>query len=74
MTDKSSHDNPHDEVEDRFSKLEEQVTNIFHSMALLITDLANKFVPSREVGGSNLEVGLDKKLGDNEDLEKEPQK
>jgi hypothetical protein len=47
-------------------------------MTLLMVDLANKFGPFWEVGGSNLKVGLDEKLGDNanpeNELKKEPKK
>jgi hypothetical protein len=55
-------------------KLEEQVIDISHNMALLMVALENKFGPFGEVGGSNSEVGLDEKLGDNEDPEKESKK
>jgi hypothetical protein len=40
-------------------------------MSLLMAALASKLRPFKEIGGSNSEIGLDKKLGDNEDLEKE---
>jgi hypothetical protein len=43
-------------------------------MALLMEVLVNKFGPFREVGGSNSKVGLDEKLRDNEDPEKELKK
>jgi hypothetical protein len=47
-------------------------------MALLMVALVNKFGPFGEVGGSNLEVGLDDKSRYNEDskkeLKKEPEK
>jgi len=43
-------------------------------MALLMVDLEDKFGPFEEVGGSNLEAGLDDKSRDNEDLEKEKKK
>jgi hypothetical protein len=53
MVDESSHNNPWDEVEERFSKLEEQVIDISCNMALLMVALENKFGPFGEVGGSN---------------------
>jgi hypothetical protein len=49
--------------------LEEQVIDISHNMYLLMESLANNFGPFGEVGGSNIEVGMDEKSRDNEDLE-----
>jgi hypothetical protein len=40
-------------------------------MSLLVESLENKFVPFREVGGSNSKVGSYEKPGDCEDLENE---
>jgi hypothetical protein len=60
--------------EDRFVKLEEQITYIYDNMTLLMVALEKKFGPFGEVGGSNLEVGLEKKMGDSGDLENEPKK
>jgi hypothetical protein len=57
MVDVSSDNNPLNVAEERFSKLEEQVTDISRNMALLMENLLNKFIPFGEVGGSNSEVG-----------------
>jgi hypothetical protein len=43
-------------------------------MTLPIVAQANKFSPFEEVGGSNSNVILDEKLGDNEDQEREMKK
>jgi hypothetical protein len=43
-------------------------------MPLLMEAIESKFGPIREVGGSNLEIILEGKSGDNEDLERELQK
>jgi hypothetical protein len=53
MVDNSNCNNPRDEVEERFSNLEEQVVDISCNMVLLMESLVNKFVSFREVGGSN---------------------
>jgi hypothetical protein len=74
MVDESIHNNPWDAVEERFVRLEEKVVDISCNMALLMVALVNKFGPFGEVGGSNSEVGLDEKLGDSEDPEKELKK
>lgn len=44
------------------------------NISLVMVDLTNKFGPFGDVGGSNLEVGLGEKSGDNEYLEKESKK
>jgi hypothetical protein len=41
MEDGSNCNNPRDEIEERFSNLEEQVTDISYNMALLMATLAN---------------------------------
>jgi hypothetical protein len=70
----SVHYNPPDAVEEIFARLEEQVIDISHNMALLMVALENKFRPFGEVGGSNSEVGSNEKLGDSEDPENELKK
>ena len=70
MADESVHNNPRDPTEEIFVRLEEQVTGISRNTSLMAA-LARKLIPFREVGGSNLEIRSDGKLGDNEDLEKE---
>jgi hypothetical protein len=74
MENESTHNNSQDVVENRFLRLEEQVVDISRNMALLMKALANKFGPFEEVGGSNLEVRSNEKIGDSEDLEKESRK
>jgi hypothetical protein len=61
MADESSHNNPRDEVEETFSKMEEQVIDISHNMPLLMVALGNMFGHFWEVGVSNSKVGLDEK-------------
>jgi hypothetical protein len=68
------YNNPEDVVEDKVVRIEEKVIDIYHKMALLMVDLVKKFKPFGEVGGSNSEFGLDEKLGDSEDVEKELKK
>jgi len=57
--------NPWDELEEKFSKLEEQVTDISHKIDILMETLENKFASFRHFGNSNLEVGFHGKSGDN---------
>jgi hypothetical protein len=52
MEDDFSHRNPHDEVIERFMKLEEQVVDISHNMSPLMVALENKFGIFGEVGSS----------------------
>jgi hypothetical protein len=47
--------NPWDELEEIFSKLEAQVIDISCNMAILMVALENKFGPFKEFGSSNLE-------------------
>jgi hypothetical protein len=74
MEDESNCNNPLDETEEIFSKLEEQVVDVSHNMTLLVVALENKFGLLGDVGGFNSEVGLDKKSRDNEDPKKELKK
>ena len=67
MVDEFSCNNPRDEAKERFSKIEEQITNISCEMAFLMVALENKFGPFEEVGVSSLKAGSFKKLGDRED-------
>jgi len=53
MVDNSNCNNPRDEVEERFSNLEEQVVDISCNMVLLMESLANKISLFEEVRGSN---------------------
>jgi hypothetical protein len=61
-------------VEEIFFRLEDQVFDISHNMALLMEALVNNFRPLGDIGGSNSEVGSDEKLGDSEDPKKESRK
>jgi hypothetical protein len=45
------HSNTQDVVEERFSRLEEEVVDIPCNMTLLVVALANNFKPFGEVGG-----------------------
>jgi hypothetical protein len=74
MEDEFINKNPRYVVEDIFVRLEEKFTDISRKMALIMAALVNMFGPFGEVGGSNLEVGSDEKLGDIEDLGKESKK
>jgi len=56
MAGKSIHNNPQDLVEERFVRLEEQVTNINGNMNLLMADLVSNIEWFREVGGSNSKI------------------
>jgi hypothetical protein len=71
MIDDSNCNNPWDETDEIFFKLEEEVIDISCKMVLLIVILEKKFGPFREVGGSNIEVVSDRKSKDNEDPEKD---
>lgn len=53
MMDDSNNVNPWDEVDERFSKIEEQLSKISCNMIFLMEALKNKFGPFKEVGGSN---------------------
>jgi hypothetical protein len=53
MKDESSHNNPQDVAEERFTRIEEKVVHISHNMALLLETIENKFGAFGEVGGSN---------------------
>jgi hypothetical protein len=75
MVDESSHNNPWDTIKEiLFVRLEEQIIDISHNMAFLMTTIANNFGLFWEVGGSNSKVGSDEKPRDIEDLEKESKK
>jgi hypothetical protein len=67
MANETSHNNLWDEVEEIFLKMEEKVIDFSCNMALLMVDLDNNLGPLGEVGGSNSEVGSNKKSRDNED-------
>ena len=68
------HNNPRDPVEERFERLEVQVPNISHNMNFLMVDLERNIKQLRDYGGSNLEIILVGKSGDQEDSGKELQK
>jgi hypothetical protein len=55
MVDEFVHNNPQDAAKERFLRLEEQVVDISHNMAILMEAPTNKFRPFQEVGGSNSE-------------------
>jgi hypothetical protein len=74
MENESRHNNPHDEVDERFVKMEEQDVDISRNMAFLMVALVNNFGPSGENGDSKLEVGSDNKSRDNEDSKNELKK
>jgi hypothetical protein len=67
MADKFVHNIPQDPTEDIFVRLEEKFVDTSHNMSFLMVALTRELGPFREVRGSNLEIGLDKKLGVNED-------
>jgi hypothetical protein len=66
--------NPRDDSKERFSKLEAQVFDISHNMEILMVSLESKFKPLNEFHSSNLYVGFERKFGDKEEHEKEPEK
>ena len=55
---------PWDDLEERFSKLEAQASNISHNMAILMEALEIKFEPFEEFGSSNSKVGSHMKSRD----------
>jgi hypothetical protein len=70
MANESAHNNPQDLAEERFVRLEEQVTNISHNMALLMAALASKLESFGEAGGSKSKIRTEGKPGGNDDPEK----
>jgi hypothetical protein len=74
MEDEYVHNNPRDPAEERFEWLEAQVVDISRNMNLLLVALASNLRLLGDDGGSNLEIGSEGKLGDQEYLEKESQK
>jgi hypothetical protein len=56
MVDESIHNNPVDPIEEIFVRLEDQVIDISHNMALLMASIANLLKLFGEFGGSNLET------------------
>ena len=71
MANKYVHNNPRDPAEERFERLETQVTNIEINMNLLIVALEIKIEPFIDNGGSNLDIISEGKSGDREDSRKE---
>jgi hypothetical protein len=74
MVDESIHNKPRDPAEERFARLEEKVADISRNMSLLVAVLTRNIGLFREFGGLNLQIGLDRKWGDNKDPEKELRK
>jgi hypothetical protein len=66
MADKFVHNIPQDPTKDIFVRLEEKVIDTSHNMSFLMVDLESKLKLFREVGGLNLEIGSNRKSGDNE--------
>jgi hypothetical protein len=60
----SLHKNPLYIAKERFVRLEEKVANILCNISLLMASLASNIGTFKVVGGSNLEIGSDEKLGD----------
>jgi hypothetical protein len=54
--------------------MEDKIVDISHNMPPLMASLENKLRSSGEVGGYNLEVGLEGKLRENDDLENDSRK
>jgi len=57
-----SRNNLGDDTKKRFSKLEAQVFDMFHNMAILIATLQSKFRPFRDFSSSNKEDGSGRKF------------
>jgi hypothetical protein len=68
MADEYVHNNPRDPAEERFERLETQVTNIEINMNLLIVALEIKIEPFIDNGGSNLDIISEGNSRDREDL------
>jgi hypothetical protein len=74
MDNLSSCNNPWDEEEDIFVKLDKTFLDICYNMDLLMASLEKWFGPFGEVSFSNSKFGSDKKLGYNKEPKKEMKK
>jgi len=60
------HNNPQDPIDERFERLEAQVTDISCNMNLLMVAIARNIGPFKDDGGSNSNI----RLGGNQEIGK----